>query len=62
MFEVHDGLLDITNGSDLITVSYNRFEDHDKVMLIGSTNNPNRGDRGKLRVTLHHNLFEDMGQ
>jgi pectate lyase len=60
-FEVHDGLLDITNGADLITVSYNRFEDHDKVMLIGSTNNPTL-DRGKLRVTLHHNLFENMGQ
>ena len=60
-FEVHDGLLDITNGADLVTVSYNVFEDHDKVMLIGSTNNP-RLDRGKLRVTLHHNLFEDMGQ
>lgn len=60
-FEVHDGLLDITNGADLVTVSYNVFENHDKVMLIGSTNNP-RLDRGKLRVTLHHNLFEDMGQ
>jgi pectate lyase len=61
-FEVHDGLLDITNGADLVTVSYNRFENHDKVMLIGSSNNPNPPDRGKLRVTVHHSLFEDMGQ
>ena len=60
-FEVHDGLLDITNGSDLVTVSYNVFEDHDKTMLIGSTDNP-RLDRGKLRVTLHHNLFANIGQ
>ncbi|HSH82435.1 MAG TPA: hypothetical protein VLA19_28225, partial [Herpetosiphonaceae bacterium] len=61
-FEVHDGLLDITNAADLVTVSYNVFENHDKVMLIGSSNNPKIPDRGKLRVTIHHNLFEDMGQ
>jgi pectate lyase len=61
-FEVHDGLLDITNGADLVTVSYNVFENHDKTMLIGSTNNPNRGDRGKLRVTIHHNLFDNILQ
>ena len=60
-FEVHDGLLDITNGADLVTVSYNVFEDHDKTMLIGSTNNP-RLDRGKLRVTIHHNLFDNILQ
>jgi pectate lyase len=60
-FEVHDGLLDITNGADLVTVSYNIFENHDKTMLIGSTNNPTL-DRGKLRVTLHHNLFDNTLQ
>lgn len=60
-FETHDGLLDITNGADLVTVSYNVFENHDKTMLIGSTNNP-RVDRGKLRVTLHHNLFDNILQ
>lgn len=60
-FEVHDGLLDITNGADLVTVSWNEFKQHDKVSLVGSTNNP-RLDRGKLRITFHHNLFEDTGQ
>lgn len=60
-FEVHDGLLDITHGSDLVTVSYNVFDDHDKVMLIGSTNSP-KYDPGKLRVTLHHNRWQDLGQ
>jgi pectate lyase len=58
---VHDGLLDITNGSDLVTVSYNRFGVHDKVMLIGSSDS-RVTDRGLLRVTLHHNLFVDPGQ
>ena len=31
LYQVHDGELDITNASDLVTVSYNRFQDHDKV-------------------------------
>ena len=37
LFQVHDGLLDITNASDLVTVSWNRFRNHDKMMLIGSS-------------------------
>ena len=61
LFQVHDGLVDITNAFDLATVSYNRFINHDKVMLIGSSDSAT-ADRGKLRVTLHHNLFEDCGQ
>jgi pectate lyase len=43
------------------TVSWNRFEDHDKVMLIGSTDNP-AVDTGKLHVSLHYNLFRNVGQ
>jgi pectate lyase len=60
-FEVHDGLLDITNSADLVTVSWNQFRDHDKVNLVGSSNT-RLADRGKLRVTFHHNNFENMGQ
>jgi len=61
VFQVHDGHLDITNASDLVTVSWNRFLNHDKMMLIGSSDTAN-ADRGKLRVTLHHNLFDGVGQ
>jgi pectate lyase len=61
IFQVHDGLLDITNASDLVTVSWNRFRNHDKMMLIGSSDSA-AADRGKLRVTLHHNLFDGIGQ
>nr|WP_234341323.1 hypothetical protein [Streptomyces sp. NRRL S-646] len=57
----HDGLLDITGGSDLVTVSWSRFADHDKAMLIGNSDSAT-GDRGKLRVTLHHNQFESIVQ
>ncbi|POX46756.1 pectate lyase [Streptomyces sp. Ru71] len=57
----HDGLLDITNGSDLVTVSWSRFAAHDKAMLIGNGDNVT-SDRGKLRVTLHHNEFDGVVQ
>ncbi len=61
VYQVHDGHLDVTNESDLVTISFNRFLDHDKTMLIGSSDGAT-ADRNKLRVTLHHNLFENVGQ
>jgi pectate lyase len=61
IFQVHDGHFDITNASDLVTVSWNEFLDHDKTMLIGSSDSA-AADRGKLRVTLHHNRFDALGQ
>jgi pectate lyase len=61
LYQIHDGLLDITNASDLVTVSWNRFRNHDKLMLIGSSDSA-LADVGKLRVTLHHNLFDGIGQ
>ncbi len=57
VYQHHDGELDITNAADLVTVSWNRFTDHDKVNLIGSGDS-STGDRGKLRVTMHHNVWE----
>jgi pectate lyase len=60
-FQVHDGQVDITNGSNFVTVSYNRFTNHDKTMLVGSTNTPGV-DVGRLKVTLHHNMFDGVIQ
>ena len=60
-YQVHDGLLDITNESDLVTVSWNQFASHDKTMLIGNSDSAPE-DREHLRVTLHHNLFDGVGQ
>ncbi|KOG30884.1 pectate lyase family protein [Streptomyces resistomycificus] len=57
----HDGLLDITGGSDLVTVSWSRFAGHDKAILIGNGDTAT-GDRGRLRVTLHHNEFDSIVQ
>ena len=59
--QVHDGLVDITNESDFVTVSWNQFASHDKTMLIGSSDSAT-ADREHLRVTLHHNLFDGTGQ
>jgi pectin methylesterase-like acyl-CoA thioesterase/pectate lyase len=53
----HDGLLDITQQSDLVTVSWNTFRDHDKTNLVGSSDKQTLDD-GRLRVSFHHNLWE----
>jgi|GEM_PF-699844 len=60
-YEIHDGLLDITHGSDLVTVSWTHFDDHDKTSLVGSSDSRTQ-DRGQHRVTYHHNLWTDIGQ
>ncbi|MFC7530637.1 polysaccharide lyase family 1 protein [Actinoplanes sp. GCM10030250] len=60
-YQVHDGALDVIRASDYVTISYNVFQEHDKTMLIGSTNTVG-ADVGKLRVTVHHNKFANVGQ
>ncbi|AUS77474.1 pectate lyase [Actinoalloteichus sp. AHMU CJ021] len=58
----YDGLIDIRRGSDFVTVSWNRLHNHDKTSLVGSSDNDGGMDRGRLRVTYHHNLFEGTNQ
>ncbi|WP_406494141.1 polysaccharide lyase family 1 protein [Streptomyces sp. NBC_01604] len=58
-YQVHDGALDITNGSDLVTVERNQFTNHDKTMLIGSSDTDSVG---KLRVSIHHNVWKGITQ
>ncbi|MFJ4786107.1 polysaccharide lyase family 1 protein [Streptomyces sp. NPDC088794] len=58
-YQIHDGALDITKGSDLVTVERNQFTDHDKTMLIGSSDTDSTG---KLRVTIHHNVWKGIVQ
>jgi pectate lyase/lysophospholipase L1-like esterase len=55
----HDGLLDITRGSDLVTVSWNHFRKHEKGSLVGGSDNHTE-DAGKLRVTFHHNFWDQV--
>jgi len=58
----HDGMLDVTLGSNFVTVSNNHFHDHDKSSLIGGSDSLDKVDGGKLKVTFHHNLYENAGQ
>jgi pectate lyase len=60
-YQHHDGTVDISNAADLITLSYNYFHDHDKTELIGSSDSAT-SDNGHLRVTLHHNYYQNVVQ
>lgn len=55
----HDGLLDIIRQSNWVTVSWNRFRQHDKTTLVGNSDNLTDDD-GKLKVSFHHNLYEGV--
>ena len=61
LFASADGLLDIRadNGSaaNFVTVSNTRFSNHNKVMLIGSSNSEIE-DRGKLKTTILNCWFD----
>lgn len=52
-----DGLIDIKNGSDYVTVSWCHFHNHNKVLLIGSADDSPQ-DVDHLNVTVHHNWFD----
>ncbi|MFF5920364.1 polysaccharide lyase family 1 protein [Streptomyces flavochromogenes] len=60
VYQQHDGELDVVRGADLVTISWNAFTDHDKTLMIGNSDSAGATDRGKLRVTLHHNLFKNV--
>lgn len=57
-YKYYDGLLDIKSGADYVTVSYSRFYNHHKAMLIGATDS-NDGD---YRITFHHNHIQWVNQ
>jgi pectate lyase len=57
-----DGLIDITHGSDYITVSWNHLHNHDKSMLLGHDDANSAEDKGHLRVTYVHNWFDGTNQ
>lgn len=60
-YQQHDGAVDMTNASDMITLSYNYFHDHDKTTLVGGSDSFS-GDAGKERITFHHNVYRNVGQ
>ncbi|WP_298533766.1 InlB B-repeat-containing protein [uncultured Treponema sp.] len=56
----YDGLLDIKGTGAYITVSYNKFKNHDKTSLIGSGDS--EGSNSTRLITYHHNYFYNCGQ
>lgn len=51
-----DGLIDLTQGSSYLTVSYCHIHDHHKACLLNS-GTMHWEDNGKNRATYHHNAF-----
>lgn len=66
VWDSRDGNLDITNGSDYVTVSWCKFwytdatHDHRLCSLVGSGSTEAETDAGKNRATYHHNWFADL--
>ena len=53
----HDGMIDIPEGSDYVTVSYNKFINHDKMHLVGN----NDGYRGRVTKAAFTLRFMETG-
>ncbi|WP_030340205.1 pectate lyase family protein [Streptomyces sp. NRRL S-1022] len=58
--DYYDGLVDISHASDHVTVSWNVFKDHYKGSLVGHSDKNAAEDTGHLRVTYHHNWFDNV--
>ncbi|CAE6520813.1 unnamed protein product [Rhizoctonia solani] len=59
-FDYYDGQVDITLGSDYVTVSWNKFHDHYKSSLIGSSEKNGAQDTGHFKITYHHNSWNNV--
>jgi pectate lyase len=57
-----DGSVDIVRGADYVTVSWNHFDHSDKSMLIGHSDGSGSSDIGHLKVSIHHNYFDNSRQ
>lgn len=53
--------VDFTDGANFATISNNQFLSHNKSLLIGSSDSMT-SDKGKLNVTIDHNLFSGVSQ
>lgn len=55
--DYYDGLVDIKQNSEYVTVSWNRFHDHWKTSLVGHNDSASSAPN---RVTYHHNEFRNL--
>jgi pectate lyase len=57
-----DGAIDIKRGSSYVTVSWNHTHNHTKNMLLGHDDGNAAQDVGRLKVSYHHNWFDQTPQ
>ncbi|HEX6352528.1 right-handed parallel beta-helix repeat-containing protein [Actinophytocola sp.] len=57
-----DGAIDIKRGSSYVTVSWNHTHNHTKNMLLGHDDGNSAQDTGRLKVSYHHNWFDQTPQ
>jgi len=55
----HDGLLDMKHGAAYVTISWNHFYNHGKTSLLGHSDSNASEDVGRLKVTYHHNWYDN---
>jgi pectate lyase len=60
-WDYYDGLLDVGNRADYVTLSWNRLHDSHIPMLIGF-GDANTNDIGKLNVTVYKNYFYNVSE
>jgi len=58
----YDGAVDIKRGSSYLTVSWNHTHHHTKNMLLGHDDGNGAQDVDRLKVTYHHNWFDETPQ
>ena len=58
-YKTYDGLLDIKRGANYVTVSYSKFSNHDKSILIGHSD---KQSSDNFHVTFYRNYFLYLGQ
>ncbi|KAI9051876.1 hypothetical protein LZ554_004133 [Drepanopeziza brunnea f. sp. 'monogermtubi'] len=55
--DFYDGLIDVTLGSDYVTISNSFIHDHYKACMVGNGDDTGYIDSRKMRVTFHDNYF-----
>ncbi|MGX4644336.1 pectate lyase family protein [Massilia sp. SYSU DXS3249] len=59
----HDGLLDMEDSTDYVTISYNVFKNHDKTNMVGGSGDQNgHKERAFNRLTFSNNIWENTTQ
>jgi len=59
----HDGLIDMEDSTDYVTLSYNVFKNHDKTNMVGGSGDQNGAkEREFNRLTFSNNIWENTTQ